>query len=591
MAAKGARSKTGKKKAKAAVLKNKKLEKQNDYSNGIPTSNKKSFNAQGKQTTEDELITLNEIEETRKNIIGSPKNYNQLNKLLKSLHAVIIQVAEGKQEEMDSAFTSVARSLIYNLYKVFCYLIKERLLKVFKGISAQEETVRKWLISKYETYQEELFHLWSIQYFTQSIATLKIDALENLMRLVQDEAKSLGPSVGESYFPTVRYRKILFNLLVNGSENSINTEDGTVNDYLLLEFKDTYFEKYWDIKFYFFNELPQIMEELQERGRDHRVVFAKLVSLTKGAPVYNLENKEDITAMPVWVENAPQNTIYSVNTFRNNFEKSWIGALNLKNLSKNEYASALAILHKRIIPFFSDAQKLMDFLTASYTLGIKTKDVLLSILALNGLWELMKSYNLEYPNFYTNLYAILTPDLLHLKKKSRFFRLLDLFMSSTHLPASIVASFIKRLARLCLTAPPSGIVCVIPFIYNLIRKYGHSTCMLLIHSTTTPEEDAEYEDPFDANEADPSKTEALASSIWELEAMLNHYHPNVSALVKIFNQHFTKHSYNMEDFLDWSYTKLIDAEMKKRFKGDLGVEFEKWNSMFGEQGYMSDYLY
>lgn len=283
--------------------------------------------------------------------------------------------------------------------------------------------------------------------------------------------------------------------------------------------------------------------------------------------------------------------MYSINNFRLNFEKSWIGALNLKGLTKLEYSSALSILHKRIIPFFSEAQKLMDFLTASYTLGIQTKDILLSILALNGLWELMKSYNLDYPNFYTNLYAILTPDLLHLKEKSRFFRLLDLFMSSTHLSASIVASFIKRLARLSLTAPPSGIVCVIPFIYNLIRKHGHTTCMLLIHSTTSSEEDAVYEDPFDENETDPSKTEAIGSSIWELEAMSNHYHPNVSALVKIFSQQFTKYSYNMEDFLDWSYTKLLDAEMAKRFKGDLGVEFEKWSSMFDEEGYMSEYLY
>lgn len=203
----------------------------------------------------------------------------------------------------------------------------------------------------------------------------------------------------------------------------------------------------------------------------------------------------------------------------------------------------------------------------------------------------MKSYNLDYPDFYTNLYAILTPELLHLPEKSRFFRLLDLFMSSTHLPAAIVASFIKRLARLSLTAPPSGIVVVIPFIYNLIKKHGHSTCMLLIHSTTTAEQDAEYFDPYDEDEKDPAKTEAIGSSIWELESMVNHYHPNISALVKIFSQHFTKYSYNMEDFLDWSYTKLLDAEMKKNLKGELGLEFEKWSSMFDDDGYMEDYLY
>ena len=215
----------------------------------------------------------------------------------------------------------------------------------------------------------------------------------------------------------------------------------------------------------------------------------------------------------------------------------------------------------------------------------------MSILSLNGLWELMRVYNLDYPDFYKNLYAILTPDLLHLREKSRFFRLLDLFMSSTHLSASIVASFIKKLARLSLTAPPSGIVSIIPFIYNLIKKYNHTTCMLLIHSTTTNEEDLVYEDPFDENERDPSLTNAIDSSIWELETMINHYHPNVSSLVKIFQQHFTKYSYNMEDFLDWNYSKLIDAEMDKKLKGEVGLEFEKWNKMFDDEGYLQDYLY
>jgi hypothetical protein len=37
----------------------------------------------------------------------------------------------------------------------------------------------------------------------------------------------------------------------------------------------------------------------------------------------------------------------------------------------------------------------------------------------------------DYPSFYTRLYAFLDPDLLHLKYRSRFFRLTELFLSST----------------------------------------------------------------------------------------------------------------------------------------------------------------
>ena len=37
----------------------------------------------------------------------------------------------------------------------------------------------------------------------------------------------------------------------------------------------------------------------------------------------------------------------------------------------------------------------------------------------------------DYPSFYTRLYAFLDQDLLHLKYRSRFFRLAELFLSST----------------------------------------------------------------------------------------------------------------------------------------------------------------
>jgi U3 small nucleolar RNA-associated protein 19 len=37
----------------------------------------------------------------------------------------------------------------------------------------------------------------------------------------------------------------------------------------------------------------------------------------------------------------------------------------------------------------------------------------------------------DYPMFYTRLYAFLDQYLLHLKYRSRFFRLTELFLSST----------------------------------------------------------------------------------------------------------------------------------------------------------------
>ena len=67
-------------------------------------------------------------------------------------------------------------------------------------------------------------------------------------------------------------------------------------------------------------------------------------------------------------------------------------------------------------------------------------------------------------------------------------------------------------------------------------------------------------DPFNMEEQDPMETDAIESSLWEIETLQFHYHPNVATLAKIISEQFTKQSYNLEDFLDHSYNgvSLID---------------------------------
>jgi U3 small nucleolar RNA-associated protein 19 len=67
---------------------------------------------------------------------------------------------------------------------------------------------------------------------------------------------------------------------------------------------------------------------------------------------------------------------------------------------------------------------------------------------------------------------------LHSKYRARFFRLLDTFLRSTLLSSALVASFIKRLSRLALTAPPAGVIIVVPFVYNLFKR--HKGCMVML---------------------------------------------------------------------------------------------------------------
>ena len=51
--------------------------------------------------------------------------------------------------------------------------------------------------------------------------------------------------------------------------------------------------------------------------------------------------------------------------------------------------------------------------------------------------------------------------------------------SYNHLPATLLASFVKRLSRLSLFAPPAAIVMIIPFTYNILKR--HPACLAMIH--------------------------------------------------------------------------------------------------------------
>src|SRR5690606_38106207 len=112
-------------------------------------------------------------------------------------------------------------------------------------------------------------------------------------------------------------------------------------------------------------------------------------------------------------------------------------------------------------------------------------------------------------------------------------------------------------ARLSLCAPPSAIVIVIPFIYNLLK--AHPSCTFLVHREFYDRDVVRkvgMDDPFDNDESDPYKTGALESCLWEIETLQSHYHPSVATLARIISEQFTKHRYTVEDFLDHSYASV-----------------------------------
>ncbi|ORZ19354.1 CBF/Mak21 family-domain-containing protein [Absidia repens] len=248
--------------------------------------------------------------------------------------------------------------------------------------------------------------------------------------------------------------------------------------------------------------------------------------------------------------------LLQLSVHKKSFTNAWLAILKLP-LTEEYYRRTLLIMHKRILPHLSDPRLLMDFLTDAYNAGGA-----ISLLALNGIFTLITEHNLDYPDFYSKLYTLLDRNLLHMKYRSRFFRLLELFLSSAYLPAALIAAFIKRLARLSLTAPPAASVIVVPFIYNMLKR--HPTCMKMIHSSSAPTDDAT--DPYDITIMDPYHCHAIDSSLWELQTLSQHYYANVSTLAKIFTEQFLKPKYNLEDFLDHTYATFFKTETERKRK-------------------------
>ncbi|KAI0822685.1 ribosome biogenesis protein Noc4 [Trametes gibbosa] len=264
-------------------------------------------------------------------------------------------------------------------------------------------------------------------------------------------------------------------------------------------------------------------------------------------------------------------SLHSLAAHKAVFTRAWLSLLPRLSSGSLEEVKArslrvLNVLHRGVIPHLTRPILIMDWVSSSVDHGGTV-----GLLALNALFTLMKEYNLDYPSFYTRLYGFLDRDVLHLKHRARFFRLTELFLSSTHLPATLVASFVKRLSRLSLHAPPAAVVMLIPFTYNMVR--GHPALMEMIHRGGGEVTGAEC-DRFDGEERNPTETKALESSLWELYSHREHYHGGVCALTKILEEAFTRGRYGMEDFLDHTYGTLVETEVKRKIRKEPATEGE-----------------
>ncbi len=268
----------------------------------------------------------------------------------------------------------------------------------------------------------------------------------------------------------------------------------------------------------------------------------------------------------------------SMRKHRYALQEATLAILKLPNLPPRALKLALQHFPSNILPNASNPLRYADFCTRAYDMGGIT-----SLLALNSLFILMLQCGLEYKDFYPSLYNLIEPKIFYAKYRTRFFKLLVKCLSGNQmLPAYLIAAFCKKLCRCALNAPPSGALFVLALVSNLLRK--HEECACIIHRNGPTKNQGKMKDAYDYDERDPAKSKAIESSLWELHALEQHYHPAVSGMAKGCGMEDGQQlMHNLDEFLLHTYKSLFDQERKragnKRDK-KLPLTFHKPSGLF-----------
>ncbi|PPQ89234.1 hypothetical protein CVT25_001313 [Psilocybe cyanescens] len=517
---------------------------------------------------------------------------------------------------------------IYALYRVFVVIISDN--KLGLGGDEAAKVVKAWIWERLQSYVDFLGSL--LQDDEKFLRTSALQIMFSLLKYLSTSyTKSSHPTKPQPQFHASHFRKIVSYLLLcpnsKRKSSSPKPDGGMIDSDVLNLFYDTWFSVHDDIRWFFLRDsatllsgqtadahpnvpinLLSILERLSTFPTEQSELNAwwvvelgtkppKPKVSKKGSNNADMSSDDEETAKTgdeeenddwrKFFEDDPvtedgkkgpgqrlhkmtiHQSLHSLSSHRAVFTRAWLTLLPRLavpgNIEKNKALAtrALNLMHRGVMPHLTRPILVMDWIGACVDIGGSV-----GLLALNALFVLIKEYNLDYPSFYTRLYAFLDRDVLHLKHRSRFFRLTELFLSSTHLPATLLASFVKKLSRLSLTAPPAAIVMVIPFTYNILKK--HPALMVMIHRADVDDSN----DPFLSEETNPLQTNALDSSIWELMSHSSHYHAPVSTMCKIFSEAFTKPGYSMEDFLDHTYNTLFETEINRKIKREPALALE-----------------
>lgn len=112
------------------------------------------------------------------------------------------------------------------------------------------------------------------------------------------------------------------------------------------------------------------------------------------------------------------------------------------------------------------------------------------------------------------------------------------------------------------------------FIGNLIVR--HPGLKRLINRPTV---DTTTCDPYIMEERDPVKSNAILSSLWEIQTLQSHVLPSIAAAARFINEPIPSVEWDLSEVLGKTSDDMFDKEIKKRSK-EIALTFEKPTSLY-----------
>lgn len=226
--------------------------------------------------------------------------------------------------------------------------------------------------------------------------------------------------------------------------------------------------------------------------------------------------------------------------FKDAFSSCWLSLLPL--LPPPHFKKSLQLMTDLIIPNIIQPELLLSFFSRVHQSGGPE-----AILALEPLYFLMKEKNLEVPEFYDRLYDLIDGNVFKSSYRLTFMRQVGLFMSSTMIPAYVVAGIIKRLLQVALVSSPEVVVWATSLVYNLLWHYP--TCRPLIHREASSDAVAGSM-VYDPKTSKILESQAIDSSLWEIKSIECQVHRTVSKLPNLFSEKFSRPPFDIDSIID-----------------------------------------